>query len=137
MGTVTKSSIGRGDSLKLFGCALAVVAIGLGSYALADRYHISHLALFLAWMWVGFIAKSAEDFRGVGLFKRRPFLLFIVAWAFISALVFVVSWVYLSLIGWASAMLLEAVLGYFLAHKIFKAPYPWDIKRDLRKDFGL
>ena len=99
-----------------------MIALLVGSAALADRYHISYLALFLAWMGLGFIAKAAEDFRG--LLKRPSFLLYIIAWLFVHLLVCAVSWLYLTLTEWASAMFLESMLGLFLAHKIFKVRYP-------------
>jgi hypothetical protein len=135
MPTVTKAGIARFDSLKLFASALTVVLIGVGSFALADQYHISYLALFFVWMGVGFIAKAVEDFRG--LLKRPPFLLFVIAWLFIHLLVCAVSWAYLSLTEWASAVLLESILGYFSAHKIFKVPYPGDVEQNPRRDLGV
>ena len=137
MGTVTKSSIGRGDSLKLFGCALAVNCNRRGLLRLGGS--ISHFSFGLVpgMDGGGIHCKIRTRFSRGGVLKRPPFLLFVVAWAFISALVWVLSWIYLSLTGWASAVLLESALGYFLAHKIFKAPCPWNIKSDLRKDLGL
>src|SRR5437773_12577269 len=78
MPTVTKSRIGRGDSLRLFGCAFAVIALGVGSFALADRYHISSPAVVLGWMGVGFLALVPQDFRS--LLNRTSFLLFVMGW---------------------------------------------------------
>jgi len=135
MVTVTKSSIGRGDSLKLFGCAFAVIALGVGSFGLADRYHISSPAVVLGWMGVGFLAVVVQDFRS--LLKRPSFLLFVMVWLPVYLVVCAVAWLYLSLTGWAIVMLLEWALGYWLVHRIFKVPYPWDVERDPRRDLGL
>ena len=129
MPTVTKFSIGRFDGLKLLGSALLVAIIGISSFLVADYFHISLLTIFLGWMGVGFIAKVAEDFRGFGLFRRPSFLLFITAWLAIYLLDFAFT-------NWPLAMLLEGALGYFLAHKIFKVPYPWDVERDPRREAG-
>ena len=134
MPTVTKSSIGRFDGLKLLASALLVAIIGVSSDLVAIYYHVSVLTMFLAWMGVGFIAKIAVDFRG--LLKRPSFLSFIVAWLSVHLLVLAASWLYLGLAGWVAAMFVELALGYWLAHRIFKV-YPVDVEQDPRREAGL
>lgn len=135
MVTVTKSSIGRGDSLKLFGSAFAVIALGVVSFLLADRYHIPSVAVVLGWMGVVFLAIVVRDFRS--LLKRPLFLLFVMVWLPVHLVLWAVTWLYLSLTEWAIVMVLQWALGYWLVHRIFKVPYPWDVERNPRRELGL
>jgi hypothetical protein len=135
MVTVTKSSIERGDSLKLFVCAFVVIALGLGSFLLADRCHIPSFAIVLGWVGVGFLANVVRDFRS--LLRRPLFLFFFMGWLPVYLVVWAVTWLYLSLTEWAIVMVLQLAVGYWLVHRIFKVPYPWDVARDPRRELGL
>lgn len=126
MVSVAKSDVDRFCGLKLFAAALIAALLLVASAAAADRYHISAFNLVLGWAGVAVIAKLAEELRG--LLKHRPFLLFLTSWLLVHFLVCVLSWLYFPSGAWVLLMLFELGLGNFLAHRIFKAPYPWEAK---------
>lgn len=127
MAGVDKSASDGSDGLKLLGSAVLVILLGISNFALANRYHISAFAVFLGWMAVAFFAVIGKDFRGQ--LKQPFFLAFFVSWLFVHLLVCVFFLAYFSILHWAVAMIFEVALGYWLAHEIFKVPYPWDVEK--------
>lgn len=127
MGSVSKSDIDRRerlDNLKLLASAIILIALGVLSFLLAERYNVPGFNVLLVWMGVAFIAVVGKDFRSS--FKSPLFVSFFIAWLFVHLALSAVFLLYFSFTEWILASVLELALGYFLSHKLFNLPYPWD-----------
>jgi cation transport ATPase len=96
------------DRLMLLGAAFLVCVIGLTVFATAEAYHINSDWVLVAFIGISFFAMAAWDYRQK--LRSPAFVLYLLAWAAVYALVFLVvmslwGWFY-----WLSAMCVELFL---------------------------
>jgi len=106
------------DRLLLFGIALMVCVFGVGSFLVADQYHIDDNWLISAWASFLIIPLFVRAFRGN---LKRPFILpFLMALTVSHTLVCVglMRW-QVPLLFWLPIFILEFGLGAWAAHLFF------------------
>ena len=110
------------DRTLLFACALGTAALGVGAFALAERFHVKPAWVFGCIVSLGFFLPVIRDFRGN--FRSIPFALFSVAWAILHGIVFVVVMTYWGWVQWFVALVVELFLFHVLIDWLFglKAP---------------
>jgi hypothetical protein len=105
------------DGLGLLGSSLLVVILGIGSFFLADRYHVDLIWPILGWISLGFFAALGWDYRRE--FRTAAFTSFFLSWVLLHSLVFVLVLGYLSWIYYIVAVPLELFAFYASASLLF------------------
>src|SRR5208282_440781 len=98
------------DIFALLGASLLVVMLGIGSYFLADRYHMNGIWVMLAWISSGFFAGIGWDYRSE--FRSASFCAFFLAWIVLHSLIFVLVLGFLSWIYYVFAVPMELFVFY-------------------------
>jgi hypothetical protein len=119
------------DVFYVIGAALLLCVFGVGTFVLADIYHVSPLWIFFGLLSVGFVAFAREEYRTE--FRSPRFVAFVIGWLVVNVIVvlFVVG-----AFGWLwliPALLLEQFLFYMTVYWLFDVPPPstrrWPFQR--------
>jgi len=108
------------DYLALLGSAFLLIALGAGSFLLADKYHVYVLWIFLGWMSLLFFVVVGRTFRGQ--FKSTSFVLFFLSWTFLHLLIYTLFLLYSSWFYWLLILPIELWVGYTAAYGLFGLP---------------
>jgi hypothetical protein len=108
------------DKLLLAGSALLVAGLGVGFFALADRYHIPPVWIFALGIGGGFIVAVGRSLRSK--FRQPLFVVFFVAWLVIHTLVTLLVIKFLTILWVWPASFLELWIGYAVAFWLFGLP---------------
>jgi FtsH-binding integral membrane protein len=108
------------DYLALLGSALLLIALGTGSFLLADKYHIYVLWIFLGWMSLLFFVVVGSSFRRQ--FKSASFVLFFLVWMLTHLLIYTIFLIYSSWFYWLLILPIELWIGYTVAYARFGLP---------------
>jgi peptidoglycan/LPS O-acetylase OafA/YrhL len=95
------------DRLLLIGAAIVFIAVWVGAFSAADHYHVSSLAVFMAFGCILFVATVGWDYRKG--FKSPAFTVFFAVWLAVNLTLFYFAAAYLSWLYWAA--LVPAILG--------------------------
>jgi len=105
------------DKVLLAGAALIIVVISVGSFILADIFHVNPGWVFLAGNSIAMIPLFARNFRGQ--LKRASFLAFLAGWAVVHGLLVLALMLWAPLLYWIPALGLEMFAGYIAARLLF------------------
>ncbi len=105
------------DILALFGASILVVALGLFSFFLSDRYHVDLIWPILAWISLAFFAGIGWDYRRE--FRSAAFTSFFAAWLAMHSMIFVLVLGYLSWVYYVLTVPLELFAFYVSASLLF------------------
>lgn len=108
------------DILLLVGTAVCLVAAGLGSFILSNKWHIPDLWMYGTWLGIGFIGVFGWSLRS--RFRHPLFPFFLLAWTAVHIIVVFAVLKFLSFLLVFPFMALELWLGYFLAFCFFGTP---------------
>ena len=104
----------------LVGSALIVAGLGVGSFALSEKYDVPPVWMFALWIGLGFIAVVGGSLRSK--FRQPLFVVFFVGWLAVHTLVtllviklFTILWV------WPTSIV-ELWIGYAIALWLFGLP---------------
>ncbi|PYT64432.1 MAG: hypothetical protein DMG35_00375 [Acidobacteria bacterium] len=107
------------DGLLGIGLALVLCLIGVGSFYLADQYHIKEVWVFFAWSSFAMIPAFLRAFRG---HLKRPFLIpFLAGLAIVHGIVFIslIKW-RVPFVYWFPVFIVELSLGAWVAYRFFR-----------------
>jgi hypothetical protein len=101
----------------LVGAALLVCVIGVGAFMLADEYHVNPAWVFLAINSIFMAFLLVKDFRKNA--RKRPFILYLLAWAAAHGIVMICLMRYAPLGVWPLVIVAEGTVGILLANYLF------------------
>jgi hypothetical protein len=105
------------DLCFLLGAALAVCAIGVGAFVIADVRHINPLWVFFSLFSIGFFVFAWEEYRNA--LRSIRFVLFICGWVLVNIVIMVVVLGYFGWLWVIGALLLAQALFYMSAEWLF------------------
>lgn len=111
-------TVGVRDRLLMIGIALLLCLFGVGSFFLADEYHINDRWLFFAWGSFLVIPVFARAFRG---HLKQPFMVpFLGGLTIVHGLVCIglIKW-QVPLVYWFPVFIVEASIGAWAAYRFF------------------
>lgn len=114
------------DGLVLIGWALLVCLLIVGTFALADEYHIKTVWAFFALNSFAMIPLFLRAFRG---HLKRPFMIpFLVGLAIVHGLVFIGLLKYrIPFIYWFPVFIVELSIGAWASYRFFRVIPSGDI----------
>lgn len=105
------------DRLLLIGSALLITVVGVGSFLLADAYHVRLAWVMSFWFCFAFIAVLGWNVRDQ--FRSRSFIAFFCLWTVIHVVLMLALWKFVNLIYWFPLIFVELVVGFMLANRFF------------------
>jgi len=106
------------DGSLLVASALILAALGVGSFAVADKYDVTPAWIFGGWLGIAFVVVVGRSFRSQ---LRRPlFLAFFAGWLATHVLLMLLAMTYLTFPSWVPLIFLELLVGYAAAFRIFR-----------------
>jgi hypothetical protein len=108
------------DKILLLGASLAVCVGGVGSFWLAEDYHVNPAWVFFAWNSIFLIPLVWGDFRS--LLKKPYFIVFLIGWMVLHGLTIVGLMRWVSALYWIPILGVELFIGYFAAYSLFDVP---------------
>jgi len=105
------------DRVLLVGAALLVCAIGVGSFWIADEYHVNPAWVFVAGNSILLVPIFVRDFRTQ--LKKPSFVAYLVAWAVIHGLFVATLMRWFSIAAMIPFLAIELTSGYFVADYFF------------------
>lgn len=117
MGRVRKVTI---DLALLIGSALLLIGLGVGSFALSDRYHLSDVWVFATWIGIFFVLVIGRSLRSK--FRHPMFVAFFIVWLAIHITVIFIVLKYLTILFVYPFIFLDLWIGYALAFWLFGLP---------------
>lgn len=112
------ASAGVRDRLLMIGIAILLCLLGVGSFFLADQYHINDRWLFIAWGSFVVIPALGRAFRG---HLKQPFIVpFLGGLTIVHVLVCIglIKW-QVSFVYWFPVFIVEFSLGAWAAYRFF------------------
>jgi hypothetical protein len=115
-------SLGKGivDKSLLVGSALLLAVLGIGTFALGDKYRVSPVWIMGLWLGILFVAAIGRHFRAK--FRRPLFMVFFIAWFSMHLLIMLLAMSFLVFPLWIPLIFLELWIGYALAFRLFGLP---------------
>jgi hypothetical protein len=101
----------------LVGAALVVCVVGVTLFTAGEAYHINSAWVLVAVAGISFFVISAWDYREK--LRSPAFVLFLLAWAIVYALVFLVVMSLWGWLCWFAAMCVELFLFYGTTKLLF------------------
>ena len=105
------------DRVLLVGAALLLIVVFGSAFWLVDEYHLNPAWVFLAINSIGMAFLLVKDFRKNA--KKRPFLLYLLAWAAVHGILMICLMRYAPLGVWSFVIVAEGTVGILLANYLF------------------
>jgi hypothetical protein len=111
------SMSGAKDTLLLIVSAALICVFGVGSFLLADDYHVDSIWVFFAWSSILMVPLFIRDFRDH--LSRTSFVVFLVMWTLLHGITVICLMRWVPLLYWLPLLLLELVIGYSVSYWVF------------------
>lgn len=108
------------DKFILVVVALGVCISAVGSFLLAEYYHVNYAFVFFAWNSILLLPIVGSDFRKQ--LRKPSFMIFFLGWMVIHGFTIVGLTKWADGVYWIPVIFLELFVGYFIAYFFFDVP---------------